>query len=145
MVVKVKGLAGSRDLQVYSTPKHGPRDDDYIWQKLNQTQYAIFLAYDKMDIDGDTGRELKFLSENNKELYFLVPHELEEPLDKLGLTGNKYLYKRGDMEELKENLNKIMTELTRRQKGDDFSSFLIIMGLLLMIVLLFGATISASN
>ena len=139
--MKVRGLAGSKNVKVYSTPKHGKRDDEQVFRKLKKTEYGIFLAYDQLQIDKTTLSELKFLKKNKIPVYFIIPHQMKEEISKLKFPKKTtFSYDRSNVDDLKKILNTLINELTSAKSEDgDFWDFLIIVGLILLVLYLFSS------
>ena len=141
MAMKVRGLAGSRNLRVYTTPKHGKRDNEQVYNKLKDTKYAIFLAYDQTEIDLETREELNFLKKHGIPVYFVIPDTMEENVTVLGFEKDVYTYKLGNRENLTQILKTILMELTSRDdKKEDFWVLIVLVGLILFVLFLFSET-----
>jgi len=140
LAMKVRGLAGSKNIKVYSTPKHGQRDDEQVFRKLKQTEYGIFLAYDQLQIDKTTLSELRFLKENKIPVYFIIPYQMKESISNLKFTRKTiYTYDLSNVDDLKRILNTLIAELTiAKSENSDFWDFLIILGLILLTLYLFS-------
>ena len=147
LAMKVRGLAGSRNLRVYSTPKHGRRDDEMVYRKLRKTTYAVFLAYDQIYIDNDTEKELRFIKKHKIPIYFIVPENMNGKIRELGFGDNIYPYQLGNIDQLRETLNEIlMKQVAKKAGSDDFWGLIILLGLLLFSVFLVaGAAAGAGN
>ena len=134
-------LAGSKNLKVYSTPKHGRRDDEAVYLKLGKTTYAIFIAYDQLRLDKDTAEELKFLKKNKVPIYFVIPREMEQKIENRGFRQNArvkiYSYKQGDINALKQILNTLMLEMTANKDNElGLWDLIILVGLILLVIYL---------
>lgn len=134
---KLQALASSRDIEFYTTPKHGKRDEEHIARKLSNTDKAIFLAHDITSLDENTRWELKSLIKNNADIYLVAPDPLESELRELGFDNSQiYSYEEGDSHGFHAQINKLMSRLDEQSPGEggDLAAFLIILGLLLLLL-----------
>ncbi len=138
LAMKVRGLAGSKNVKVYSTPKHGQRDDEQVYRKLSKTEYGIFLAYDKVVIDKTTLAELRYLKKNKIPIYFIIPHQMEGKIHNLKFNKKTtYPYDRSNINDLQKILNTVISELILANSDDgDFWDLLMIIGLILFVLYL---------
>lgn len=134
------GLDSGQD--VYVVPKYLFRDKDVVFSRLNKSKAAIFLITDpSIKIDKETTKEVKFLLNNGKPVYAIVPADSRALIEINKLKG-KYgeLLKLIEFEA--ENPESILSRVednlkTGKEKQEIYLTpfFLIIAGLLLLYLL----------
>ena len=134
------GLDSGQD--VYVVPKYLFRDKDVVFSRLNKSKAAIFLiTVPSIKIDKETTKEVKFLLNNGKPVYAIVPADSKALIELKKLKG-KYgkLLKLVEFEA--ENPGSILSRVednlkTEKEKQEIYLTpfFLIIAGLLLLYLL----------
>lgn len=79
--VKIQAIAASKNLDIFITPKHGPRDEEALSLKLKKARYGLLLCFDSKNLDSFTKSELEILLNNNSKIFAIVPNDFK-PLDK---------------------------------------------------------------
>jgi len=136
--IAIKTSMDFEDIDVYPVPKYPGRNENLVFTNLRKSLGVIFIMTDpNIKIDTKTKKELKFVLEEGKEIYLIVPEGVEtiKNLKNKTITYNPY-----DINDLIEKINRTIKQFQSQKQQKD----IIILSLLLMVLalLLFHAQTS---
>ncbi len=113
LAIKIKALGANspENLKIYSTPKNTRRDEEEIKMKLRKVNHGLFIAYDKLDIDKETGWELNFLLERNVPIFSIVPEGMQKALKNMGIKTHIYSYEPNNIIDFNNTIKSILSEM----------------------------------
>lgn len=79
IAIKTQALAQSSGKKIYIVPKHFGRNHDAVFQNLSKTTTALFLAFEKFDLDDDTQSELEYLLGRRVQVFGVIPDTMDFP------------------------------------------------------------------
>ena len=128
IAVKTEALVERNDL--YIVPKYPWRKEDLVWENLDKTDMALFIAFASKGLDKRTSRELEYLLNKQVPVYALLPaHFPKLPFDNIHQI--RFQTKR----ELVENLEKLILKKEKaspkKKETNDLLDFLFTLGLLI--------------
>ena len=111
IALKVQSLSQNQPVSIYIVPKHYGRNRDEVYQKLNKTKTAIFLAVDSKTVDNETWNELVHLMEKRKTIKYIVPSRYNLN----GFEANpKDVYRYAPNANLVHNLSSTISEINKQ-------------------------------
>lgn len=135
IAIRVQALAQGQGQKVYVVPKHLGRNEVNILKNLNKTDTVLFIAYDKIQLDASTLKELSWLTNNNKLIHAIVPDNMK--ID-LGQNLRIYSYSQKNHSNFAVGINKFVNQLQSEQKVKEVTkndNILILVGLLVLSIL----------
>lgn len=137
IAIKVQAIAQGKGTKIYIVPKHYGRIEENVYKNLRKSTIVLFLAYDKTKIDNSTRKELEFLINKGKNIYSIIPVNMELPIINKSQNIKIIQYhKKGKIEfvnEIKNILSKLVLKNRSRQRDKDFIGLI---GFLLISILL---------
>ena len=76
IALKVQSLSQNQQISIYIVPKHYGRSQVAVYQKLNTTKAAIFLACESKTIDPLTTNELLHLRKKRIPIKYIVKRHI---------------------------------------------------------------------
>lgn len=92
IAMKVQSLSQNQPSKIYIVPKHYGRNNGDVFQKLNKTKVAIFIAVERKAPDQNTYNELMHLKERKIPIKYIVPQRYSLDIFK-PKAGDVYLYR----------------------------------------------------
>jgi len=156
LATKAQVLAASQGHQVYAPPRNfmmtGYVESDVL-ASVRRASCAIFLAYDKPEIDGWSLRELAVARDAGVQTYFLIPASLHSQVGELGFADSVvHVYGWSDPDELLQVAQQIIADVEDRRRsppvpaktakkkgaGEDLAALVGVLGILALLIYIFS-------
>ena len=115
IAMRVQSLAQNAASKIYIVPKHYGRNQAVVYSNLGKTEYAIFLAHDVNETDGETLNELIELKKKNVPIQFVLPIGYEIDEKKLSASDSINYYHSGNQNQIISDLASTITNLSNKQ------------------------------